>query len=101
MAEKISSVIYTDRSIADSIAIKNFILLKFTQKEVNNFYKMLETFERVVALFPELYPKSILGENIHRAVLSKQLSVFYTVLKDEISVVAILDNRMDYDKWPS
>ncbi len=61
---------------------------------------MLETFERVVSVFPELYPKSVKGENIHRAVLSKQLSVFYTILNNEISVIAMTDNRMDYDKWP-
>ncbi|MDB5156470.1 MAG: hypothetical protein JWR50_1177 [Mucilaginibacter sp.] len=62
---------------------------------------MLENFEKVVSVFPEIYPKSVLSKNIHRAVLSKQLSVFYTVTGDEISVVGILDNRMDQDKWPS
>jgi hypothetical protein len=100
MAEKTLQIIYSERSIADSINIKNFILVKFTQKEVDNFYKMIETFEKVVSVFPELYPKSVKGENIHRAVLSKQLSVFYIILNDEISVIAMVDNRMDYDKWP-
>ncbi|RZA02326.1 MAG: type II toxin-antitoxin system RelE/ParE family toxin [Sphingobacteriaceae bacterium] len=100
MAETILPVIYTDLAITDAIAIKNFILVKFTQREINNFYKMLNTFERVVGVFPELYPKSTQNKKLHRAVLSKQLSVFYRVTKAEISVVAILDNRMDYDKWP-
>jgi plasmid stabilization system protein ParE len=94
MAENILPVIYTNRSISDSIAIKNFILVKFTDREVNNFYKMLETFERVVSAFPDLYPQSITNQYVRRAVLSKQLSVFYKVKKNEISVIAMIDNRI-------
>jgi hypothetical protein len=54
MAEKIFPVIYSARAIANSLSIKNFILVKFTQREVDNFYKMLATFERVVSAFPEI-----------------------------------------------
>jgi len=94
-------IYYTDRSVADLLNIKGYILKYFTQKEVNRLYVMLQSFEKVVAAFPELYPTSIKSNKIHRAVLSKQLSVFYRVSKDKISVVAIIDNRMSYAKWPS
>ena len=39
---------------------------------------MLSDFENVAASFPQLYPLIINSEKIRRAVLSKQLSVFYT-----------------------
>ena len=39
---------------------------------------MLNDFEKVVASFPQLYPLIANCKNIRRAVLSKQLSVFYT-----------------------
>lgn len=101
MPEKVLfSILYTKRSDADAIAIKNYPLYKFTQKEVDKFYNLLQIFENVVAVFPELYPQSSKGKNIHRAVLSKQLSVFYKISGDKIYVLAILDNRMDYTKWP-
>ena len=100
MAEEILSVIYTDKANADSLTIKNFILFKFTQREVDNFYKMLATFERIVSAFPEIYPLSTENQEIHRAVLSKQLSVFYSLSKDQINVIAVLDNRVGYSKWP-
>jgi plasmid stabilization system protein ParE len=100
MAEETLPVIYTSRGIADSLTIKNFILIKFTQREVDNFYKMLETFERVVSSFPEIYPISSQNQDVRRAVLSKQLSVFYTIIDNEISVIGMIDNRMGYDKWP-
>jgi plasmid stabilization system protein ParE len=100
MVEEILPVIYTDRANANSLTIKNFILIKFTQKEVDNFYKMLATFERVVSAFPEIYPLSTENQEVHRAVLSKQLSVFYTIIDNEILVIGMIDNRMGYDKWP-
>lgn len=99
MVEEPVPIHYTDRALTDAVTIKNFILVKFTQKEVENFYTLLKTFEKVVSVFPEMYPKSIKGDNIHRAVLSKQLSVFYIVIQDKISVLAMID-RMDYSKWP-
>ncbi|MFD2144582.1 hypothetical protein [Mucilaginibacter antarcticus] len=101
MAEKILPVIYSDRAISNSLIIKKFLLSKFTPKEVNAFYEMLNKFEQIVSVFPEIYPKSAIKSKARRAVLSKQLSVFYILYKEQISVVGIVDNRMGYDKWPS
>lgn len=94
------NIIYTKRSFKDAAAIRSYLLYKFTQREVDNFYKLLVIFENVVKVFPELYPKSLKNPKIHRAVLSKKLSVFYKVSHTEISIVAILDTRVDYSKWP-
>jgi len=94
------TVHYTKRANADALTIKNYLLYKFTPREVDHFYHLLETFERAVKPFPELYPIANNGKKIRRAVLSKQLSVFYRVRHNRISVNAILDNRMDPTKWP-
>jgi plasmid stabilization system protein ParE len=95
------TVFYTQRADTDAVTIKNYLLYKFTQKEVDHFYKLLENFEALVVVFPELFrASSVNNKNIRKAVLSKQLSVFYIVSKKRISVVAILDNRMNPDKWP-
>lgn len=101
MAEKRGLEIqWTDRSFTDSLSIREYLLEEFSQKEVDNFYKLLEAFEKIVLIFPNLYPKSIKNSRTHRAILSKQLSVFYIVSKIQITVVAVLDTRMGYSKWP-
>jgi|SRR5476651_1430906 len=100
MAEKLLPIIYSTRAIANSLTIREFILFKFTQREVDNFYKMLATFEKIVVAFPEMYPKSTINSRSRKAVLSRQLSVFYIVYKDQISIVGMIDNRMGYDKYP-
>ena len=94
------SVHWTNRSLSDSLTIKEYLQIKFSQREIDNFYKLLETFEKIVSSFPALYPKSMKNKKVHRAVLSKQLSVFYSISNDQITVIAVLDNRMGYSKWP-
>jgi plasmid stabilization system protein ParE len=94
------SVGYSKRSDKDTTAIEGYLAYQFTQKEIDNFYKLLERFEEIIVHFPELYPVSTKKFKIRRAVLSKQLSVFYRVFEHKISVVAVLDNRMDPAKWP-
>ena len=91
---------YTQRSHKDADTIKAYLLYKFTQREVDNFYGLLTSFEKAVIIFPESFPIAVPGKNIRRAVLSKQLSVFYRIRNKRISIIAILDNRMNPTKWP-
>jgi hypothetical protein len=70
------NISYSNRSLSDALIIKEYLLYKFTQKELNNFYHMLGVFESIVSKFPKLYPQSSQKKKLRRAVLSKQLSVF-------------------------
>lgn len=97
---KIYPVYWSERSLAGSLLIKEYLQRKFSQKEIDNFYRMLGVFEKLVSTFPQLYPKSLKNKKVHRAVLSKQLSVFYTFSKKTITVIAVLDNRVSYSQWP-
>lgn len=101
MAEESDINIYwTERSLKDALVIRAFLLNKFSEKELNNFYKLLQTFEKLVKVFPELYQASNKNNQIRRAVLSKQLSVFYSISKGTVAVIGVLDNRMDESKHP-
>jgi len=96
---KITSIYWTERSLQNAISIKNYLLTNFSDKEVEHFYSLLQSFEIAVCAFPKLYPQSSVKNNIRRAVLSKVLSAYYRVHKSKIEVVAILDNRCDISKW--
>ncbi len=93
-------IFYTNRAVSGLIAIKAYLLEHFTQREVDRFYTMLQSFEKVVSIFPDLYQISAKSNKVHRAVLSKQLSVFYRASESRVTVIAIMDNRMDYSNWP-
>ncbi len=96
---KIKNVIYSNRALTNAVSIKKYLLHKFSEKEIDYFYSLLESFELAVTSLPKLYPTTNKKKNIRRAVLSKVLSVFYRIQNSNIEVVAILDNRCDLDEW--
>jgi len=90
---------WTSQSLFQASLIKQYLLRKFSQVEVDNFYILLSTFEKAVVVFPKLYPETKNKIKIRRAVLSKELSVFYRIYKSQIDVLAVLDNRSDLEAF--
>lgn len=88
-------VIWSERSLRNALTIKRYLDDNFSYQEVRQFLQLLEDFETAVAHFPDLYPQSKKETELRRAVLNKHLSVFYTVRKDKIVVVAMQDNRQE------
>jgi|SRR5688572_26946366 len=89
---------WSARSLKQTAGIQDYLITKFSEKEVAGFYDLLLSFESTVARFPDLYPKFSGRKKLHRAVLNKNLSVYYSVTKSRIFMVSVLDNRMDHSK---
>lgn len=96
---KLASILWTKRSLQNTISIKEYLISNFSSKEVDHFYAILQSFEIAVCAFPELYPQSSIQKDIRRAVLSKVLSAYYRVHKGKIEVIALSDNRCDISQW--
>jgi plasmid stabilization system protein ParE len=96
---RINEVLWTDRALQNSTSIKQYLLTAFSNKEVDNFYSLLSTFEFVITAFPELYPSSQVKLGVRKAVLSKVLTVYYRIKKNNIEVLAVLDSRCDISRW--
>lgn len=94
------TVVWTTNAFETSLMIKEYLAYKFTQREIDNFYKMLASFEVIIKVFPEMHPVINEITQSRRAILSKQLSVFYIYSAYQIEIISVLDNRMDNSKWP-
>jgi hypothetical protein len=95
MAEKRKFVVeYSSQSLKNATEIISYLQRKFSQKEIDNFYKTLNDFENIIHLFPTLYAESK-KVKIRKAVLSKVLSVYYKLMKNKVVIIAILDNRWE------
>lgn len=99
MPKRQLEVFWTDNALENAANIKVYLISNFSDKEVNTFYSLLNSFGEAVSLFPELYPRVGKRLKIRRAVLSKVMSVFYRIAKNKIEVLAILDNRCDLKGW--
>ena len=95
MADKKKLIVaYSRQSLENAKEIVSYLQTNFSEKEVTNFYKVLADFENIIILYPTIYSQSK-KKKYRRAVLSKVLSVYYSVKKNKISILAIFDNRWD------
>lgn len=68
MSGKIKRAVeYTEHSVQLAIETVNYLNTRFSEKEVTRFYKFLIDFERIVSVFPTLYPVSS-KINVRRAI---------------------------------
>ncbi len=91
--DKTYEVKWTKRSLLNAISIKNYLITKFTQKEVAKFESLLRQFELTVSNFPSLYPESESQKLLRRAVIHKNTTVYYIFNNDKVAIIAIKDNR--------
>lgn len=96
---KLCKINWSNTSLSQAASIKHYLQENFSQKEINTFYALLKSFENAIALFPKLYQVSAKKKEIRRAVLSKELSVFYRYKNKCIEVLAMFDNRCDLTDW--
>lgn len=97
--EKKQNVVWSNNSLKQAIEIKKYISKNFTDKEVNSFYSLLESFENAIKVFSELYPKSNKKSNLRRAVISREMTAIYRINKQSIEIIALFDNRCDWTNW--
>lgn len=93
--DKPFEVEWTRRSLLNGIAIKNYLIVKFTKREVSKFESLLRQFELTVSNFPTLYPESKSQKLLRRAVIHKNTTVYYIFNKDKVTVIAMKDNRQE------
>ncbi len=94
MANKLD-ITYSNQAVLRTDQIIKYLLENWSEREVKNFLTALEGFEEIVSRFPEIYPQSQVLKGFRKAVVAKQISVIYSVHKNEIKVYTLFDNRQN------
>jgi len=91
----ICDVVWTARAERDLDNIFDYLESNWTQREIDNFTKLLEHNIELIAKHPNMFQFYDAGRNIHKCVISQQTSVFYAVDFDKNTVVilTLFDNR--------
>lgn len=72
----------------------DWISNKWSEKEARNFISKTEYILQLIGIQPYIFSSSK-HKSIRRAVITKQTSLIYIVLKSEIYLIAFWDNRKD------
>lgn len=88
----IQVVSWTEEAKRNYFQILDYLYSSWTEKEVLHFNEILDKTISTICSFPSLHPISEFSG--HRcAVFSKQTSLIYKVMENEIVIISLCDNR--------
>ncbi|WP_299285453.1 type II toxin-antitoxin system RelE/ParE family toxin [uncultured Mucilaginibacter sp.] len=79
--------------------IIDFLNYRWTEKETKDFILKTEAVVKVIRAHPYIYPASNYNQ-IRKAVITKQTSLFYLIRTKEIYLVSFWDNRQNPTRNP-
>jgi plasmid stabilization system protein ParE len=91
-------ILWSDRAVIDLQNILNYLLNKWTEKEVRNFVKKLDNRLELIAVNPRLFPNTNKRKNVRRSVLIRQTVIYYETSNNAIKIVTLFDPRQNPKK---
>ena len=88
---------WTEEAILNLEDILDYLLLAWSQVEVNNFKQKLSKQLELILTFPKMFPVSNYNPRLRKAVLSRQTSIFYEIKGSIIYIVYLFVNRKNIE----
>ena len=85
-------LIWSDEALNNLKSIISYLENNWTEKEISKFAQQLDHQLDLISQNPRLFPK-VDDAKARKSVLSKQTSIFYSIVKREINILYIHDNR--------
>ena len=84
---------WADEALENLDYINDYLTIRWTNREVRNFYISLERTLKLILNNPLAFPASDLRSNVRRSVLSKQTTIYYEIKEESIEILSLFDNR--------
>ena len=84
---------WSEEAIRNLDSILDYLIKNWTEREIVRFVSKLETRLHTISMHPSAYPGSAQHPYVRPSVISKQTSVYYTVLSNRIVVLSLFDTR--------
>jgi len=87
-------VVWSRRAKDEFADVLGFIEVQFGPETAADCVLLVEEVIEKIALFPNMFPAS--GQyNIRRAVVQRNLSIFYRFQRDQVDILKVWDNRQN------
>ena len=90
-----SRILWSDESLSNLENILNYLESNWTEREVSKFKAQLNRNLEIISQFPLIFPESKANPGLRRAVLNKQVSIIYQILKETVKIAYLVDNRQN------
>ena len=79
-------LIWSDEALKNLKGIIDYLEKNWTNREIKQFAQLLDHQIDLISDNPLLFPTSDVPEGSRRAVISKQVSIYYRILKQEVQI---------------
>ena len=86
-------IVWTDHAFAELKEIITYLESNWTSKEISRLFKKIEKSLAQIVRNPSMYPKTDRRESVRRAVLTRQLTLYYKTDNNYIYILSLFDNR--------
>lgn len=88
-------VIWSEEAISNLKGVIDYLENHWTKKEITKFAQLLDKQLRRIEKNPHLFAKTEQSNGMRKAVLTKQLTLYYSMYGDEIRIITLFDNRQN------
>ncbi len=91
-------IIWTSRALSDLKNTIAYLEENWTSREIQKFALLLDLQLNRLKIYPNLFPESHRYKKIRKSVLTRQVSMYYRVVNQEIQIISLFDNRQNPKK---
>jgi len=91
-------LIWSDESLNKLNGIIQYLNNRWTEKEIKRFIQLLDHQLNLIQSNPYIFPVSSQSNELRKAVLSKQTTIYYSVVEFEVRLITLFDNRQNPNK---
>ena len=89
---------WSEEAIQNLENILDYLIEKWSQREVDNFKKKLSKQLDLIVKNPRMFPVSEYNSRLRKAVLSKQTTIFYEIKENIIYIAYLFVNHQNISK---
>ncbi len=94
-------IVITNNSANKLEKLLEYLKSNWSEKVKNDFIIKLEKTLSFIESFKNASPKSEIKEGLHKCIITRQTTLFYTFDEEKIYIVSLFDTRMDHKKIKS
>ncbi|MBN1599280.1 MAG: type II toxin-antitoxin system RelE/ParE family toxin [Bacteroidales bacterium] len=88
-------LIWSDEAINNLKGIIDYLENRWTKQEIKKFSLLLDKQLKLIENNPFLYAESDYSNGLRKSVLSKQTSIYYRIVNNEIRIITLFYNRQN------
>lgn len=92
------TILWTDEAVENLENILSYISTNWTEREGNKFKARLSEQLNIISKFPGVFPASAITPRLRKAVLTKQIIIFYEFKEQVIYIAYLFDSRQNPKK---